>query len=384
MDRDPGEIVLETLKVARGKIHIAFDGWRTPNRRNLYGIAAFFETSTNRPEKIILNIPEVAGRHFGATIAGYVIDSITAYQIGDKLGFFTLDNASNNDTAIDEIRNRFGFDGRRRRCRCPGHRLNISAKALLFGKDVEAFESELDSVESLSKAEFRLWQKRGPVGKLHNLVVIIHRTDLLSDILLQLQKDQDQRALFVVFDNDKRWLSRFYMIKRALRLRRFIEMVIVRYRQIWEDEHRSKRTSQVLASAKMPPIMEAENQLTDNDWTVLSHFVDLPQRYENTHKLLEGDGHIRDRERGFTGSYGNIWQIVQAYEYLLHHLETFKAIADDFPDLTHFKIGVNMAWKRLNEYYVKLDETPVFYASLALCPAYRWDWFESRWEHRIE
>ena len=74
----------------------------------------------------------------------------------------------------------------------------------------------------------------------------------------------------------------------------------------------------------------------------------------------------------------------QAYEYLLHHLETFKAIADDFPDPTHFKIGVNMAWKKLNEYYVKLDETPVFYASLALCPAYRWDWFESRWEHRIE
>jgi hypothetical protein len=378
------EVVLEALQNAPGRIHIAFDGWRAPNRRNLYGIAAFFrDEHTNRPRKIILDVPEVVGRHFGSTIAGYITRSIDAYGIGDKLGYFTLDNAANNDTAMDEIGNYFGFNGRQRRCRCFGHCLNISAKALLFGRDVEAFEAELNSIETLSEAEFHAWRKRGPVGKLHNLVVTIHRTDYLTDLLLSLQADEE-RAVLVVLDNDTRWLSQYYMIKRALRLRHWIEMVVIRYRQMWENGNRSKRTGQVLASARLPLILQDENQLTENDWTVLGHFSDLLQHYENTLKQLEGDGQIRERLRGFTGSYGNIWQVVQAYEYLLHHLETYKVMADDFPDPTQFKIGVNMAWTKLDAYYNTLDETPVYYAALALHPAYRWDWFESRWEHRTD
>jgi hypothetical protein len=32
-------------------------------------------------------------------------------------------------------------------------------------------------------AEHELWRKRGPVGKLYNLVVAIHRSDLLTTLL---------------------------------------------------------------------------------------------------------------------------------------------------------------------------------------------------------
>jgi hypothetical protein len=40
---------------------------------------------------------------------------------------------------------------------------------------------------------------------------------------------------------------------------------------------------------------------------------------------------------------------------------------------------MNLAWKKLNEYYEKLDETPVYYAAVALHPAYRWAYFENWW-----
>lgn len=85
---------------------------------------------------------------------------------------------------------------------------------------------------------------------------------------------------------------------------------------------------------------------------------------------------------GFPGSYGNMWEVLQGFEFLLGELEHFKAVAGDFPDAEHFRIGINLAWDKLDEYYKKCDDTPVYYAAIALHPAYRWGWFESTWEHR--
>ena len=50
-----------------------------------------------------------------------------------------------------------------------------------------------------------------------------------------------------------------------------------------------------------------------------------------------------------------------------------------YPDPEHFRINVNLGWKKLNHYYELLDESPVYYASVALHPAYRWDYFEHLW-----
>jgi hypothetical protein len=55
------------------------------------------------------------------------------YVISYKIGYAVLNNAENNDTAMEELGKRFGFDGRRRRKRCVSHIFNLFAKALLFG-----------------------------------------------------------------------------------------------------------------------------------------------------------------------------------------------------------------------------------------------------------
>jgi hypothetical protein len=46
-----------------------------------------------------------------------------------------------------------GFDGRKRRGRCFGHILNLSARALLFGSNPEAFENQLSGAAALSETE---------------------------------------------------------------------------------------------------------------------------------------------------------------------------------------------------------------------------------------
>src|ERR1700716_1252144 len=60
----------------------------------------------------------------------------------------------------------------------------------------------------------------------------------------------------------------------------------------------------------------------------------------------------------------------------------YKQLAADFPDSEHFRIGINLAWDKLDEYYQRLDEMPIYCTAMALHLAYRWDWFDETWAHK--
>lgn len=382
--------VIETLQMSSGLIHVAFDGWRARNRHSLYGIACFFRDENSKPHKVILGVPEV-GSHRGSSIATEILQIFEVFGIKDKIGYFTLDNADNNDTALQAIGTKLGFNGAQRRGRCFGHVVNLSAKALLFGNNTDAFEDQLSDVEALSEAEYELWRQKGPVGKLHNFVIDIHRSDRLTYLLKELQeydisrsddlKIRSKRPLSVVLDNETRWLSQLYMIRRALKLRPYFQMLVTKFQSQWEEENTSKKTGQLKRSAVCPRILRDENQLTANDWSVLQHFATILGYYEDAVKTLEGDGLIRKRKRGYTGSYGNVWDVLNGFEFLLGKLEKYKEMAKEFPDPRQFGIGINMAWEKLEKYYNILDETPIYYTAVALHPAYRQGWFEQSWAH---
>lgn len=387
------QTVIDVLCKAPGLIHMSFDGWRSGNRHALYGICCFYRDENNMPCKITLGLPEVSAKHTGPNIAAEILDVIESYQIQHKIGYFTLDNAKNNDTAMEIIGAELGFVGSRRRWRCFGHILNISAKAILFGHDADAFERRVSGGEPLTEAEHLIWRKKGPAGKLHNLVVAIHRSDLLTGMLRSIQQEvfakssdpklNARKPLDVILDNDTRWLSQLYMIRRALLLRDYIERLIAHHRIEFEQQHKTKRGG-LRKSLALPFICQPENQLSDKDWEVVEIFAQVLTYYEATIKMLEGDGRIRKRKRGWTGSYGNIWDVIQGFEFLLEQLERFKDIAKDFPDPEHFRVNINLGWQKLNEYYAMLGETPIYYTGLALHPAYRWKWFERNWADRPE
>ena len=118
----------------------------------------------------------------------------------------------------------------------------------------------------------------------------------------------------------------------------------------------------------MPAICRGENKLDGNDWTVLEAFGDILQSFEDTVKALEGDGIQRKRKQGHFESYCNVWDVIVGYEFLLAELEKAKAMINQYPEPEHFKVTINLGWKKLDEYYTKLDETPISCTSLALTP----------------
>ncbi|KAL9561234.1 hypothetical protein ACKAV7_014589 [Fusarium commune] len=344
--------VIAALKQSSGLIHVSFDGWKSGNRHSLYGIACFFRDENSQPRKLVLGVPELRTRHFGHNIAAEILDVLDAYGIQDRIGYFTLDNAESNDKAMEVIGGKLGFVGSTRRGRCFGHTLNLSAKALLFGHNVEAFEEQLSGAAALSEAEHALWRRKGPVGKLHNLVVEVRRSDQLTYLLRSIQRSEFDMS------SDPR-----------IKARKPLDLII--------DNDTRK-------SAKEPQICLEENQLRTNDWDVLDHLAKLLGFYEDGVKTLEGDGQQRRRKRGWVGSYGNVWEVIQGFEFLLEVLEDYRKLASKIPDAEHFRININLGWEKLNKYYSRLDETPIYYTALVLHPAFRWGYFENEWKDNAE
>src|SRR2546430_197205 len=69
----------------------------------------------------------------------------------------------------------FSIDEKKQRLRCAGHIINLVVKALLFGKGISKFLRELGAVRDADT--FKLWRTKGPIGKLHNIVKYINRSD---------------------------------------------------------------------------------------------------------------------------------------------------------------------------------------------------------------
>jgi hypothetical protein len=115
--------------------------------------------------------------------------------------------------------------------------------------------------------------------------------------------------------------------------------------------------------------------------------------------------HLQGQIGGCTGA---IWQVLPVFEQLLTHLEEQRRIhqpADTYSlhsdqscnrehetlvvsaYLTaehHFSTIINLGWQKLNEYYAKLDQPPIFCAAVVLHPRQKWCWYEKHWAGRRE
>jgi hypothetical protein len=45
----------------------------------------------------------------------------------------------------------------------------------------------------------------------------------------------------------------------------------------------------------------------------------------------------------------------------------------------HFSTNINLGWQKLDEYYARLDQSPIFCAAVVLHPRQKWRWFEKHW-----
>jgi len=137
-------IILEQLHQSQGQIHLSFDLWTSRNLMALNGVVAHFVTCEGASKTLLLALPEQDDDHIGINIADTVAEVIEEFRISSRLGYFVLDNAGNNDTCIRQLATRYSFNAEQRRLRCMGHVINLIARSLLFGKNPDVVEDEVN------------------------------------------------------------------------------------------------------------------------------------------------------------------------------------------------------------------------------------------------
>jgi hypothetical protein len=110
--------------------------------------------------------------------------------------------------------------------------------------------------------------------------------------------------------------------------------------------------------------------LNTADWAVITEYIDALEPLKKATERLEG--------RGKSGRFGAIYEVIPVFEHLLSELEIrctqyehvdFNA-HDEAPE-DHLSINLRAAWHKANDYYLKLDDSPAYYAAVCLHPYYK-------------
>ena len=77
-------------------------------------------------------LPQLTGAHNSKRIAKVVIKTLQDFKItSQSIGYFVLDNATNNNSTVATLAQEYGFNATHRRLRCGPHTLNLVGQTLL-------------------------------------------------------------------------------------------------------------------------------------------------------------------------------------------------------------------------------------------------------------
>ncbi|KAG9376557.1 hypothetical protein A1F94_013104 [Pyrenophora tritici-repentis] len=354
------------LREARSLIHVSFDNWTSTGGRYAFtGLCVHYLNGEGKLVDHLLGLPELHGAHTGNNIASVAATILRLFGVNDtSVGYFVLDNASNNDTAVESLAEEFNFTASERRLRCCCHILNLGAQLVIWGKDRSAYENDAAHLDDEEKYMDE-WRKYGPIGVLFDVIASIC-TPQTRQLLERLQRDEAEaigvtaNIRQLVKPVKTRWNSYFDTFVRAAELHGPIDSYI---------EFKLKEHKPRAAAAAQPRLYVSEGGLSGKDWATITEYIQLLEPFAEATRLLEG--------RGRHGRHGAIWEVLVTFEWLLDQLEALKDRLKDInyedPDAPedYLVTHVNLAHSKLAEYYEKFDNAPVYYAATILYPHYK-------------
>lgn len=368
----------EDLCHSRSRISVSFDLWTSPNSSAILGVVGMWIDATGKRRLTVLGMRRVYGEHSGENLGSVILEVLEEYGIGgDEIGYFMLDNASSNDTAVEFILKELcpwmsSKQRRHRRLRCLGHIINLCCQAFLMGQNCERDIAKLEKHHQqgdYSKVEEH-WKKFGCLGRLHNLVRYIRltpqRREEFSAIIMGGDLSEFD-ALELIQSNSTRWNSWFHSITRALNVRERLELFSAR--------HVPGKGSQGIASFKLDGQhwFELEKiELALKDFyaaTLLSEGkkTSLADWFITLDCLLREIGETKDHYSGIHSEDQDNF----TWEYL-------QGCADAaWSKCAEYYNNQQMNWQR--RFPEDTDLPPAYYAAQVLDPYRKWAWFRQEW-----
>jgi hypothetical protein len=263
--------------------------------------------------------------------------------------------------------------------------INLAAKAFLFGTEYDAFEKDIESAKEKSDLlqELKRWRKRGPVGKLHNIIVYICRSPQRRTKFANIKAITDEEGNFntefdhlsLLTDNATRWNSLYLMIERAIKLKDRIDLFC--YHEA-EQMHGSS-TKKAITPEEKERLLKHDS-LSEDDWAALSEVVGILKKFYDLTKRGEGTK--------LTGDRGILSDYMTTINDLLKHVRSTRDDLEyrlkdpncDKETLEHLKICTVNCWTKLDDYFKIIDNSPAHYASVVTNPRMKWKYFEHTWK----
>lgn len=342
-------LIQRDLKSALSKIHLTPDGWTSDNNLGLLGTVGHYVSKDHGLQHVVLGLTEIQGPHSGANMASIIGNLLLDYDIIDKLGYITSDNAKSNDTMMRDLEIQLAavgvdYDGKEGRIRCNGHIINLVVQAFFFSKHPDAARQHTDEELlglQIQADDMKKWRKFGPHGKIHNIVVYIESSP-------QRRKDfkENHGGGTTRRDQKTRWNSWYLMI-------------------VWALKDSSKRA--IASYLQQEKDLEAES-LSRAEWAALTDMSDFLKPFYDATLATESHKHSLDRT-------------LITMDFLLTHLERARV---NYGNCSTMNPLVETAWAKMDEYYHKTDDIAVYRAALVLNPSKKFAYFDEHWQQRPE
>lgn len=339
-------IVKQKLHGALSKIHFSIDMWSAPSKTGYQAIVAHFVDETWKPVKTLLALREHKGSHGGEAQAEVFLEVVREYNIQDRIGYFTTDNALSNDNMLRQIAKQVpGFDPIKQRLRCQGHVINLAVQAFLFAKDQEATDEAVRQLSQLAKDELKgsrsridtakEWRQLGPLGRAHNTV------NHMRSSTQHYQNFKARAGRSIPKDNSTRWNSWYQLLHVLLKKR--VEV------NNYQDAYYSDLT---------------EDVLTRSDWEELQEYHGFLKPFYDITQDGQFDSQTLD-------------EALSSMDFLISHLNSAKEAYKDNPTLMS---RIMTCWYKFDEYYTLIDKSPVYATAVLLHPALRKAYFDEHWK----
>jgi hypothetical protein len=92
--------IISILAFAMSRIHLTWDLWTSPNFKAMIAITAHWTDQNWKVRSTLMAIREIDRDHDGENISQVVYRILKEFEIVNRIGYFTSDNASDNDTAM--------------------------------------------------------------------------------------------------------------------------------------------------------------------------------------------------------------------------------------------------------------------------------------------
>lgn len=362
--RQKQTILKGTLKRCKSNVHLSFDLWTSNHNGALLAVVGHFVDENYNIRSVILALRRVKGSHSGENVAHIILQVIDEYDLRSQFGYFVLDNAESNDKCVEVILQSLNpsLQKTHRRLRCIGHIINLAAQALLLGDDYRVFEADLRYAQALGdqQKELAAWRKRGPLGKLRNIVEFIQSTpqrreEFLATPISDNLNDSELDKLMAIQDDATRWNSADGMMERALKL------------HVRIDTYCSQHSN------RSPNGSLADDCLTGEDWRTLTELHEILKPFKEATLVFEG--------RGSTGSYGAAWEVLPTIHHLLTktkekevHYQTLASLPEGDAEYHHIRRSLTSCINQLQKDRGLVLQSPIYGAATAMNPTRKWRW----------